>query len=205
MPRSPPANISRSFKTRTDGIFKKASELHDIDGSVRITIVIERPGQRPMIFSTERRAAWPCDTMEEYVGVLSTHKLEKKTELSRFEIGKQCSSGQHNSKALSMGCQKVTFRWLRDKSLRRHRYRTCQAHRRAHLNQTIIRWTDQKVLLYLLLHLHNLHLHNTTVGLSVHCLMRRIWYSLQNGSCEQGYELFIYKMMLNMIVCLAPT
>lgn len=205
MPRSPPANISRSFKTRTDGIFKKASELHDIDGSVRITIVIERPGQRPMIFSTERRAAWPCDTMEEYVGVLSTRKLEKKTELSRFEIGKQCSSGQHNSKALSMGCQKVTFRWLRDKSLRRHRYRTCQAHHRAHLNQTIIRWTDQKVLLYLLLHLHNLHLHNTTVGLSVHCLMRRIWYSLQNGSCEHGYELFIYKMMLNMIVCLAPT
>jgi hypothetical protein len=187
MPRSPPANISRSFKTRTDGIFKKASELHDIDGSIRITIVIERPGQRPMIFSTERRAAWPCDTMEEYVGVLSTHELKKKTKLSRFEIVKQCSSGQHNSKALSTVCQKVTFRWLRGKLLRRHRYRTCRAHcrahRRAHLNQIIIRWTDQKGF-FCLLH----HSYNATVGLLVHCLMLRIWYSLQNGSCEQDHK-----------------
>ncbi|KAF2023969.1 hypothetical protein EK21DRAFT_79743 [Setomelanomma holmii] len=60
MPRSPPQNLVRAFKTRYNGIFEKASELHEIDDSVRITVIIEKPGSVPLVFTTEETGMnWP--------------------------------------------------------------------------------------------------------------------------------------------------
>jgi hypothetical protein len=67
MPRAPPQNLSRSFNTRCTGIFKKAAELHQIDDRIRISIVVEKPGITPLVFTTEERGQnWP-PFVEDYV------------------------------------------------------------------------------------------------------------------------------------------
>lgn len=70
MPRAPPQNIIRAFKTRYNGIFKKASDLHEIDDSVRITVIVEKPGSVPIVFTTEEDGVnWP-PLMHDYVSPL---------------------------------------------------------------------------------------------------------------------------------------
>jgi hypothetical protein len=59
----------RAFKTRTNGIFKKASELHELDDSVRITVIIEKRGSIPLVFTTEDGPpSWP-PLMQDYVSL----------------------------------------------------------------------------------------------------------------------------------------
>jgi hypothetical protein len=53
MPKSPPRNLLRSFNTRYTGIFKKAAELYKIDESVRISVIVEKRGAAPLVFTTE--------------------------------------------------------------------------------------------------------------------------------------------------------
>jgi hypothetical protein len=68
MPKAPPQNLLRSFNTRYTGIFKKAAELHGIDETVRISIIVEKPGMTPLVFTTEGEngLAWP-PMMQEFV------------------------------------------------------------------------------------------------------------------------------------------
>jgi hypothetical protein len=53
MPKSPPRNLLRSFNTHYTGIFKKAAELYKIDESVRISVIVEKRGATPLVFTTE--------------------------------------------------------------------------------------------------------------------------------------------------------
>jgi hypothetical protein len=74
MPRAPPQNLSRSFNTRCTGIFKKAAELHQIDDRVRISIIVEKPGVAPLVFTTEERGLnWP-PFMEDYVRLFAVYR-----------------------------------------------------------------------------------------------------------------------------------
>jgi len=67
MPKAQPQNPTRTFKTRTTGLFKKASCLHEFDQNIRITIVIEKPGQAPLVFtSDEDNTDWP-PLLQDYV------------------------------------------------------------------------------------------------------------------------------------------
>ncbi|EMD95299.1 hypothetical protein COCC4DRAFT_178870, partial [Bipolaris maydis ATCC 48331] len=67
MTKSTPQNLMRTFKDRSDGICRKAAKLHAIDSSIRISVIIEKPGQRPVVFSSEEQGfQWPS-WMEEYV------------------------------------------------------------------------------------------------------------------------------------------
>lgn len=43
----------RSFVTRANGIFRKASDLADKDALVQASIVLERRGQEPLVFTTQ--------------------------------------------------------------------------------------------------------------------------------------------------------
>ncbi|KAI0569250.1 hypothetical protein Ptr902_06084 [Pyrenophora tritici-repentis] len=73
MPRAPPQNLSRSFNTRYTGIFRKAAELHQIDDRVRISIIVEKPGVTPLVFSTEERGHnWP-PFVQDYVKSNNPH------------------------------------------------------------------------------------------------------------------------------------
>jgi hypothetical protein len=70
MSKSPPKDLARTFKTRWSGIFKKAAELHDIDERVRISIIVEKDGVTPIVFSTEEAGhEWPPH-IEQYVYLL---------------------------------------------------------------------------------------------------------------------------------------
>ncbi|KAF2849417.1 hypothetical protein T440DRAFT_126209 [Plenodomus tracheiphilus IPT5] len=67
MPKAQPQNPSRTFKTRTTGIFKKASYLHEFDESIRIAIFIEKPGSAPLVFTSEEDGiSWP-PLLQDYV------------------------------------------------------------------------------------------------------------------------------------------
>ncbi|KAF1840099.1 uncharacterized protein K460DRAFT_410710 [Cucurbitaria berberidis CBS 394.84] len=67
MPKALPQDITRSFNTRYSGIFKKSAELHAIDRRVRISIIIEKPGTTPFVFSTEESGhSWPPH-LQDYV------------------------------------------------------------------------------------------------------------------------------------------
>ncbi|PVH95423.1 hypothetical protein DM02DRAFT_600867 [Periconia macrospinosa] len=62
MPKAP-RNYQRSFQNRTNGLFKKATELHELMHEVRISIVVEKSGSRPLVFSTEESEIdWPRGT-----------------------------------------------------------------------------------------------------------------------------------------------
>jgi hypothetical protein len=70
MRKSTPQNLARTFKDRSMGMFRKAAQLHAIDGTVRISIVIEKPGQIPLVFSTDEVGfEWPNLT-QQYVRTL---------------------------------------------------------------------------------------------------------------------------------------
>ena len=67
MSKSTPQNLTRTFKDRSIGICRKAAQLHAIDSSIRISIIIEKPGQQPFVFSCEEQGfQWPT-FMEQYV------------------------------------------------------------------------------------------------------------------------------------------
>jgi hypothetical protein len=67
MPRVSPRNPTRSFHTRVNGIFKKSSELHGIDGQIKIAIFVEKPGLTPLVFTVEEHdLSFPCG-IEEFV------------------------------------------------------------------------------------------------------------------------------------------
>ncbi|EUC40670.1 hypothetical protein COCMIDRAFT_55728, partial [Bipolaris oryzae ATCC 44560] len=67
MVKPTPQNLTRTFKDRSIGICRKAAQLHSIDSSIRIAIIIEKPGQRPFVFSSEEQGfQWPI-LMEQYV------------------------------------------------------------------------------------------------------------------------------------------
>ena len=71
MPKAQPQNPTRTYKTRTTGIFKKASCLHEFDERIRIAIVVEKPGSVPLVFTTEEDGtSWP-PLLQEYVSLPS--------------------------------------------------------------------------------------------------------------------------------------
>lgn len=82
MPKAQPQNPTRTFKTRTTGIFKKASYLHEFDESIRIAIIIEKPGSVPLVFTSEEdNSTWP-PLLQDYVshvflGLLSQLKSSR--------------------------------------------------------------------------------------------------------------------------------
>ncbi|PVI03263.1 hypothetical protein DM02DRAFT_669919 [Periconia macrospinosa] len=51
MPKAP-RNYQRSFQNRTNGLFKKATELHELMHEVRISIVVEKSGSRPLVWKS---------------------------------------------------------------------------------------------------------------------------------------------------------
>ncbi|KAK7178710.1 hypothetical protein PSPO01_15239 [Paraphaeosphaeria sporulosa] len=60
MPKAPPRDKQRAFRTRTDGIFKKASELFLLDDEVKVSILIETPGNPAWVFfTTGNLREWP--------------------------------------------------------------------------------------------------------------------------------------------------
>ncbi|CAI6337036.1 unnamed protein product [Periconia digitata] len=64
MPRAP-RNLTRSFNNRTSGLFRKVTELHQLMEEVRISIVVEKPGSSPLVFSTEESTIdWPAGMQE---------------------------------------------------------------------------------------------------------------------------------------------
>jgi hypothetical protein len=70
MPKAQLQNPTRTYKTRTTGIFKKAAFLHEFDESIRIAIVIEKPRSVPLVFTLEEDGiSWPL-LMREYVSPL---------------------------------------------------------------------------------------------------------------------------------------
>lgn len=68
MLRATPRNLRRTFNDRTNSIFKKASELHEIDDKIRITIFVQRSGNTLLVFTTEEhRNSWPEEGLENFV------------------------------------------------------------------------------------------------------------------------------------------
>ena len=84
MVKPTPQNLTRTFKDRSIGICRKAAQLHSIDNSIRIAIIIEKPGQRPFVFSSEEQGfQWPI-LMEQYVrSILSLLNITNKTTVGR--------------------------------------------------------------------------------------------------------------------------
>jgi hypothetical protein len=71
MPKAPPRDPRRAYKTRVDGLCRKISELHGIDPQIRIALFVERPGITPLVFTTDECGlGWPCGA-EEFVCVLT--------------------------------------------------------------------------------------------------------------------------------------
>ncbi|PSN58909.1 hypothetical protein BS50DRAFT_566291 [Corynespora cassiicola Philippines] len=65
MPKDNSRGLSRIFKNRVDGIFKKASALHEINNQARIAIFIEKPGVTPYVFTSDEEGFdWPCGAAE---------------------------------------------------------------------------------------------------------------------------------------------
>lgn len=70
MPRAPPRNVVRSYQTRVQGIFKKATGLRELDNEVEIAIFVRKQGYTPLVFTVEEGdPSWPCG-IEEFVRVL---------------------------------------------------------------------------------------------------------------------------------------
>ena len=70
MPRAPPRNVIRSYQTRVQGIFKKATELLELDREIEIAVFVKKQGYTPLIFTVEEGDPdWPCG-IEEFVRAL---------------------------------------------------------------------------------------------------------------------------------------
>lgn len=71
MPKDSSCSLDRIFQNRVNGIFKKASALHQIDNQARIVIFIEKPGVAPYVFTSDEEGFdWPCGAAE-YVSLPS--------------------------------------------------------------------------------------------------------------------------------------
>jgi DNA-binding HxlR family transcriptional regulator len=65
MPRNPPRDAFRSFNTRVTGIFKKMTELHDLDELVQWDVVVRRVGSPPQVYTTTEKG--DSEILREYV------------------------------------------------------------------------------------------------------------------------------------------